>query len=130
MTEDHRPIALVMALRGQGILDPRVLAAMERTPRNLFVDAPFEVKNGEEGLRLVEIHRPALVITDILMPQTDGLEVIRELRRGAPRIPTLAISGGHAIYLRMAKRLGASAILAKPFRPMDILRAVDELLAS
>jgi protein-L-isoaspartate(D-aspartate) O-methyltransferase len=42
MTEDHRPIALVMALRGQGILDPRVLAAMERTPRNLFVDAPFE----------------------------------------------------------------------------------------
>jgi CheY-like chemotaxis protein len=90
----------------------------------------FEVKDGEEGLRLVEIHRPALVITDILMPQTDGLEVIRELRRGAPRIPTLAISGGHAIYLRMAKRLGASAILAKPFRPMDILRAVDELLAS
>jgi protein-L-isoaspartate(D-aspartate) O-methyltransferase len=42
MTEDHRPIALVMALRGQGILDPRVLSAMERTPRNLFVDAPFE----------------------------------------------------------------------------------------
>jgi protein-L-isoaspartate(D-aspartate) O-methyltransferase len=42
MTEDHRPIALVMALRGQGILDPRVLAAMERTPRNLFVEAPFE----------------------------------------------------------------------------------------
>jgi protein-L-isoaspartate(D-aspartate) O-methyltransferase len=42
MTEDHRPIALVMALRGQGILDPRVLAAMERTPRNIFVEAPFE----------------------------------------------------------------------------------------
>jgi protein-L-isoaspartate(D-aspartate) O-methyltransferase len=42
MTEDHRPIALVMALRGQGILDPRVLSAMERTPRNLFVEAPFE----------------------------------------------------------------------------------------
>jgi protein-L-isoaspartate(D-aspartate) O-methyltransferase len=42
MTEDHRPIALVMALRGQGILDPRVLAAMERTPRDLFVEAPFE----------------------------------------------------------------------------------------
>jgi CheY-like chemotaxis protein len=90
----------------------------------------FDVQDGEEGLRLVQIHPPALVITDILMPQPDGLEVIRELRRGAPSIPTIAISGGHAIYLRMAKRLGASATLAKPFRPMDLLGAVDALLAS
>jgi protein-L-isoaspartate(D-aspartate) O-methyltransferase len=42
MTEDYRPIALVMALRGQGILEPRVLSAIERTPRELFVEAPFE----------------------------------------------------------------------------------------
>jgi CheY-like chemotaxis protein len=90
----------------------------------------FEVEDGEEGLRLIQIHQPALVITDILMPQTDGLEVIRELRRGAPQIPTIAISGGHAMYLRIAKRLGASATLGKPFRPMDLVRAVDELLAS
>ena len=90
----------------------------------------FDVEDGDEGLRLVQIDRPALVITDILMPQTDGLEVIRELRRDALRIPTIAISGGHEIYLRMAKRLGASATLVKPFRPADLLRAVDALLAS
>jgi protein-L-isoaspartate(D-aspartate) O-methyltransferase len=42
MSEDHRPIALIMALRKQGILDQRVLSAMERTPRELFVDAPFQ----------------------------------------------------------------------------------------
>ena len=90
----------------------------------------FDVEDGDEGLRLVQIDRPALVITDILMPQTDGLEVIRELRRGAPQIPTIATSGGHAMFLRMAKRLGASATLAKPFRPMDLLGAVDALLAS
>jgi protein-L-isoaspartate(D-aspartate) O-methyltransferase len=42
MTEDHRPIALVMALRRQGILDQRVLSAIERTPRELFVDEPFQ----------------------------------------------------------------------------------------
>ena len=41
MSEDHRPIALVMALRGQGISDPRVLSAIERTPREMFVEAPF-----------------------------------------------------------------------------------------
>lgn len=41
MSDDHRPIALVMALRGQGISDPRVLSAIERTPRELFVEAPF-----------------------------------------------------------------------------------------
>ena len=41
MTDDHRPVALVMALRGQGISDQRVLEAMEKTPRDLFVDTPF-----------------------------------------------------------------------------------------
>lgn len=42
MSEDHRPIALVMELRGQGISDPRVLSAIERTPRELFVEEPFQ----------------------------------------------------------------------------------------
>jgi protein-L-isoaspartate(D-aspartate) O-methyltransferase len=42
MNEDHRPIALVMELRGQGITDQRVLSAMERTPRELFVEEPFQ----------------------------------------------------------------------------------------
>ncbi len=42
MSEDHRPIALVMELRGQGITDQRVLSALERTPRDLFVDEPFQ----------------------------------------------------------------------------------------
>ncbi|HEY1614420.1 MAG TPA: protein-L-isoaspartate(D-aspartate) O-methyltransferase [Rhizomicrobium sp.] len=41
MSDDHRPIALVMALRGQGITDQAVLAAIERTPREIFVDEPF-----------------------------------------------------------------------------------------
>ena len=41
MSDDHRPIALVMALRGQGITDQRVLSAIERTPREMFVEAPF-----------------------------------------------------------------------------------------
>jgi protein-L-isoaspartate(D-aspartate) O-methyltransferase len=43
MSEDHRPIALVMELRGQGITDQRVLSALERTPRELFVEEPFQV---------------------------------------------------------------------------------------
>jgi protein-L-isoaspartate(D-aspartate) O-methyltransferase len=42
MSEDHRPIALIMELRGQGIRDQRVLSAIERTPRELFVEAPFQ----------------------------------------------------------------------------------------
>ena len=42
MSEDHRPIALVMELRGQGITDQRVLSALERTPRDLFVEEPFQ----------------------------------------------------------------------------------------
>ena len=52
MSTDHRPIALVMALRKQGILDQRVLSAVERTPRELFVEEPFQpsaYENVDEG---------------------------------------------------------------------------------
>jgi protein-L-isoaspartate(D-aspartate) O-methyltransferase len=49
MSEDHRPIALIMALRRQGILDQRVLSAIERTPRELFVEEPFQASAYENN---------------------------------------------------------------------------------
>ncbi len=74
---------------------------------------------------------PALVITDIVMPDTEGIETIRELRREASTIPILAISGGsHPLYLRAATELGATAALAKPFGADELLSAVVELLNS
>jgi CheY-like chemotaxis protein len=73
-----------------------------------------------------------LVITDILMPERDGLEAIGELRRCAPDVKVIAISGGSkigpALYLNAAKALGAHRTFAKPVDAAALIAAVGELL--
>jgi CheY-like chemotaxis protein len=89
-----------------------------------------EAADGDEGLQQVRAAIPDLIITDILMPNKEGIETVRELRRDAPQVPILVISGdpGSALYMEMAKLLGAHASLAKPFRYAELLRAVADLL--
>jgi YesN/AraC family two-component response regulator len=88
---------------------------------------------GGEALRLLAAWSIDLVITDILMPDKDGLEVIGELRRRNPEIKVLAYSGGFSRpdfdVLMTAKALGAHATLPKPFSMSEILSAVDHVLA-
>lgn len=73
-----------------------------------------------------------LVITDILMPEQDGLELITELRRKHPEMRIVAMSGGGLIdaklYLQSAKGLGAAALLKKPFNRDQLLETVDRVL--
>lgn len=90
-----------------------------------------EAADGDEGLASLRMQMPDIVITDILMPNKEGIETIREVRRQAPALPILVISGnaGSTLYMEMAKMLGAHAALAKPFRTAELLRAVTDLLA-
>ena len=73
-----------------------------------------------------------LVITDILMPGKDGIELITELLEKKPDVKIIAISGGGScepqLYLASSKYLGASLTLAKPFRREELLQAVNQLL--
>jgi CheY-like chemotaxis protein len=89
-----------------------------------------EAKDGAEGLDLCRKHLPALVVTDIVMAAKDGIETIRELRKMAPNIPILAVSGAaHSdCYLNAVTLLGADTTLAKPFRFDQLVRAVTDLL--
>ena len=92
----------------------------------------IEAENGAEGLRLRAQHQPDLIITDILMPQKEGIETMREVKQLAPATKIIAISGGAApnlMYLDMARSLGADAVLAKPFRPAELTDTVERLLA-
>ncbi|MGC2412816.1 MAG: response regulator [Stellaceae bacterium] len=85
--------------------------------------------NGKQGIELFRSVSPALVITDIVMPDMEGIELIRELRREAPTVPILAVSGsGRAVYLRAATAMGAAEVLAKPFRNDELLSLVEGLL--
>jgi CheY-like chemotaxis protein len=90
--------------------------------------------NGEQGLALLEREAIDIVLTDILMPQRDGVEVLREAKRRWPGLPVIAISGGGWIganeLLGMAERLGADQVLQKPVRRDDLIRAVDEALTA
>jgi DNA-binding response OmpR family regulator len=90
----------------------------------------LEAADGRAGIMQFLAHRPPLVITDILMPDKEGIETIRELRREAPGVAVLAISGGgFSAYLKMAEQLGASAALAKPFLGTTLIEVVNRLLA-
>ncbi|MGH7123019.1 MAG: response regulator [Stellaceae bacterium] len=90
-----------------------------------------QAEQGATGMRLLRAHAPDLIITDILMPQQEGIETIREVRSVSPQTPIIAISGGTdggADYLKMAESLGATAVMAKPFDPMALLELVDRLI--
>jgi len=90
-----------------------------------------EAANGTEGLALFRRVRSDLVVSDIVMPETEGIELIRTLRQEAPALPILAVSGSPtALYLQAATKLGASAALRKPFAADKLLAMVNTLLAA
>jgi DNA-binding response OmpR family regulator len=87
--------------------------------------------NGAEGVRLFRTEQPAIVITDIIMPEQEGIETIVTIRRERPGVKIIAISGGGRLgdieVLRMAQRLGADDVIPKPFRAGDLRRRVNAL---
>jgi DNA-binding response OmpR family regulator len=93
-----------------------------------------EARDGNEALRVFRATPAHLVITDILMPEKDGIETIREFRRNNPLVKIIAISGGGRIdpkmCLLMAKMVGADRVLPKPFEPQLLLAMVQELLGA
>jgi DNA-binding response OmpR family regulator len=85
--------------------------------------------DGEAGLELVESHRVHLVITDLVMPQREGLETVRLLRDRYPEVRVIAMSGAfEGEYLKAAARMGAEATFLKPVDTARLLAAVRELL--
>jgi CheY-like chemotaxis protein len=94
--------------------------------------AVLQAADGREGLRLFDTDPPDLVITDIMMPEMDGLEILQNLRKTSPDLPVIAISGGMRNatinFLPHAKTFGACRVFEKPVALSDLLQAVEELL--
>ena len=112
-------------------------AIMREVMTSLFEDAGYVVIAAEDGRRGVarfREERPDIVITDLIMPEQEGLQTIVELRRLQPDAKIIAVSGGGRIgdrdMLEMAQALGASDTVAKPFDPDDLVRRVSRYLAS
>ena len=90
-----------------------------------------EAADGREALQRFAQQQPDLVITDLVMPEKEGIETIQALRQKCPPLPIIAISGGGRVgpenYLSMAGQMGANRTFAKPFSLEEILTAVREL---
>lgn len=92
----------------------------------------FEAANGRDGVALQAEQPVDLVLTDIIMPDQEGIETIVQLRRKNPRLKIIAISGGGRMknmdFLKIAANVGADATLAKPFSTRELTEAVNRCL--
>jgi DNA-binding response OmpR family regulator len=88
-------------------------------------------RNGAQGLQMFRAHSPAVVITDIMMPEQDGIEVMLQMRRERRDVKIIAISGGGKVdksdYLVIAEKLGADATFQKRDTEM-LIETLDEIL--
>ena len=107
----------------------REMLKMSLLRRNFTV---LEAENGKAAITHFKPLLTDLVVTDLIMPEEDGLKVVIKLRELKPSIKIIAISGGGKVgpgsYLNMAKALGADAIYSKPFSVNDLIAKIEQLL--
>ena len=110
-------------------------ASMREAVCEMLEQIGYVTVGAENGRNVAQIHRndPVdLIITDLFMPDTDGLEIIFQFRREFPEVKIIAISGGGTRglveLLTVAKKMGAQHALLKPFAWEELLAAVKELL--
>ena len=93
----------------------------------LLTGSGYEVCEAPNGARVCDMHQQQrfdLVITDLVMPDIEGLGMIMELRRRDQNVRIIAMSGREQEYLKIAHKLGAQATLSKPFGDEEFLEAV------
>jgi len=92
----------------------------------------LEAGNGIEAMQILELQAPDLVVTDLIMPDQDGIGTINLLKKKHPGVKIIAMSGGGRMlsedYLKIAQMLGASFTFKKPFDNKEFLIKVKELL--
>ena len=119
---------------------PRILLvddddAFRKVMRLTLVEMGYtvvEARNGREALERFEQEPAELMLTDLIMPEKEGIEPLMELRAKHPAVKIIAFSGGGRMNasacLRMAKMMGADRTLAKPFSSAGLAAVLDELL--
>jgi DNA-binding response OmpR family regulator len=102
-----------------------------------FHSAGYKVRaapDGQAGLAHFMAEAAELVVTDIIMPNREGIETIVELRKASPSVKVVAISGGYRVgpddFLQLARHVGADGALAKPFRLAELVALAGKLLGT
>ena len=120
-------MARVLVVDDDDLLRETVVLTLER--------ARHTVHRASDGLKVLEMldrESVDVVVSDIVMPEVDGIGLILAMRKRHPKLKVVAMSGGgrtrNMDFLRMAKALGAHITLPKPFTPGQLLEAVEEAL--
>jgi CheY-like chemotaxis protein len=102
----------------------------------ILTGAGHSVRDLPSGLDVVKVlaeSKVDVLVTDLIMPDVEGLETIRIVRRAHPTLPIIAISGGGRLtpssYLSMARGVGATDVLPKPFEPAKLVSMIESLAA-
>jgi len=121
----------------QGILIVDNDAELREMIKTALVRHKFTVIEAKNGIEAIAYFKPFVidvVITDIIMPEEDGLGVIRKLKEIKPRLKIIAMSGGGKAsprhYLDLAKMLGADVTITKPFQMSDLILTVEKLICA
>jgi len=123
-------MARILAIDDDGAICATVSLILERAGHQIVA-----AQDGRRGLKLLEANRFDLLLIDIFMPEMDGLETIRVLRKSKPDLPIIVMSGSTIEgtkmpdYLSFATKLGAIESLRKPFKPAALVEMVDRCLA-
>lgn len=120
-------MARILIIDDEKLVRATLLQTLEKAGHEVI-----EAANGKDGIALYEETGADLVITDIIMPEKEGIETILDLRRDHPELKIIAISGGARIgatnHLELAGTAGAQCVLQKPFAQQDLLRAIRDTL--
>ena len=131
-----KPVAHILVIDDDELVAKTIVALLE--------SASHTVEVATDGRNALKLYRPGaydLVVTDIFMPEVEGLETIREIRRIDRKVPIIAMSGGPRAtimsgamstmdHLEVAQLLGATRSVGKPITRGKLLPVVDECLAA
>ena len=126
-----------MSITGKNILVVDDFQDIRESLSEIFEDAGCQVASAENGLKAIKVLKQQpidLIVSDILMPEMDGLELVKATRDTHPDMKFILISGGGRYnedfdYLEMSKLLtGISTVLSKPFEPEVLINMTEELL--
>ena len=112
-------------------------ASMRRLLKEILTQDKHDILEAETGAQACTLFRQQsadLIITDLVMPEVNGIDLIMELKKEFPDIRIIAISGGGGItgrfdYLAIAKLIGAKHVIGKPFQVAELRAVVNQVLA-
>ena len=120
-------MARILVVDDDDLIRRLVVKTLERAGYEVVASA-----DGRQAAQEYDKDPTDLIITDLFMPEKEGMEIIMELRRDHPDVKIIAISGAGSLgptgYLEVARMIGASRTLAKPFGKEELLNTVRELL--